>query len=244
MTDFYQHIQDYLDNLLSDSERQIFENALAKDPELNAEVKRQKMIFGILQHHIDTAPQAEQLAETLQQKRKQFISAQPNAINSKLVTLKTWGIGLAVAASITLVILLSGIFNTTNFTKLPTMPNYSMRGERSTQHYTKARQAFNAQNYAEATAILQTLQKNKPETALYTYYLGLSYLGQKHYKQAVSPLKTIADGPSLYHEDASYFLGVTYYKLNRDKEAKHYLEMVSSESSYAEKAQDILKKTN
>lgn len=244
MTDFYQHIQDYLDNLLSDSERQIFENALAKDPELNAEVKRQKMIFGILQHHIDTAPQAEQLAETLQQKRKQFISAQPNAINSKLVTLKTWGIGLAVAASITLVVLLSGIFNTTNLTKLPTMPNYSMRGERSTQLYTKARQAFNAQNYTQATAILQTLQKSKPETALYTYYLGLSYLGQKYYTQAISPLTTIANGPSLYHEDASYFLGVTYYKLNRDKEAKHYLEMVSSESSYAEKAQDILKKTN
>ncbi len=242
MTNYHQYILDYLDQLLSDEERLAFEAAMTEDPDLKAEVNRQKMIQDSLQHQADVAEGADQLSHTLLQKRHLFTKAEPQQKTPKIRSLNYRRIGLAIAASVAFILIISSLFTKPNFDKLPAMPNQSMRGDHTNQLYTNARQYYKAKDYTKAITTLQQLQQQQPQTALYSYYLGLSYIGKGDYTKALPLLQKIAEGPSVYHLDAQYFLGLSYYKLNQPKQAQIALKKVDAQSQYYQMAQKLLDK--
>src|SRR5699024_7292294 len=122
-----------------------------------------------------------------QTKKDQFIHSEKKASSTKtkVHTLRNWGIGLAVAASLALLLMVTGVFDQPNYGSLPTMPDYAVRGEQTNTVYKEARKAFNQKNYDKAVMQLNQLHNTSQNSALYTYYLGLSYLGNKNYKAAI-----------------------------------------------------------
>src|SRR5699024_7803465 len=157
MTDYTKHIQDYVDGLLKGEDLVAFETALEADKTLREEVERQKMIQEVLTRHQQSAEQADQLRTLLAGKRSQFVTTRTKPAKGKIRYLKTWGLGLAIAASLAFIMMITGLFKTTDFGQLPDMPNYTTRGSQSNQLYELARQSFNQHRYTDAVAQLHQL---------------------------------------------------------------------------------------
>lgn len=242
MSAYFDQVQEYVEGELDGEDLVAFERALATDAALRQEVKLRKEIQSTLAHQEEVADQAVQLSFLLQSKRTKFFLGGAVAKPSITRRLKLWGIGLAAAASIALILTFTGVFSSAHYGSLPTMPDYAVRSNQSKEAYSGAARAFNHKNYDEAIDELSALKNSEKNNAIVEYYLGLSYLGKKSYQKAIPHLETIASGNSIYREDANYYLGYAFYKLADDKMALSYLQKVPENSRLLKKAMKLRKK--
>lgn len=234
-------IQDYIEGKLEGEALSSFLKALNENPALNEEVRLRKEIQAILEKDNSQAAGIQKIRQTLAEKNRLYFQPAQRHTGRRDI-LKKWGIGIAVAASLAFIITVTGIFSSPGLEQLPLMPEYSMRNQSQEGQYIHASDAYNTQNYNEAIVILHKIKDADEADATAAYYLGLSHLGNTNYDSALVYIQQIAEGRSIYREDACYFTGYLYYKLQDFERAKDFLLRVNKENTYYKKAGKILDK--
>lgn len=239
MENYFEKIQDYLDDVLRPEERSAFELELSLNDALREEVFLQQQLNNALSKHLKVVPEEKLLRETLKKAGIQHKVSQKGTGNRPF----RWSIGLAAAACLALVLILAGVFSSSDLAQLPEMPSVAVRGNELPEDYSKAQTLFNSGHYEASTLLLHKLyNKSENEDVTLRYYLGLSYLGLKQYDSAIVHLSALALGQSVYQPDALYFAGLAYHQSGNTNEAVQYLEKVSANNLYYKKAQKLLRR--
>jgi len=238
MDNYFEHIQEYLDGNLLPEDRQQFERELETNAALQSETDDQRMLRAALEKQLAAEATVPALRATLTEASDRHFGG---ALRKKKTSIIRWLGPLAAAAIILFVFNLRGWFMT-DYEALPTMPTTVTRGTTGDRTFIQAAEAYHAENYSEAINLLQTLTAADTTVIRYRYYLGLSYLGKTDYPQAVEWLQPIADGRSVFAEDACYFTAVAFWRLNRLEEAQAYVARITKTSEYYQKAEKLHQK--
>lgn len=231
-----ERIQDYIDGQLDSGELAEFENRLAKDEELRRQLRMQQEISHVLAKR--ALSDEDKVRSTITNVSKEF--------RRKHVSNIVWLKRYATVASVACVLLLVGLFFLNRKTEVYTLPEIQseiVRGQEQNRLYEDAVSAFNGGKYSEARAKLEDLLKENSTQIQNQYYLGLSYVGEKDWEHAISILKPISQGVSVFRNEAQYYLAVSYYKNGEKSKAVLLLDQLCNEiDEWCEKALDLKKK--
>ena len=128
--------------------------------------------------------------------------------------------------------------------ELPSMQTEVVRGQQSNLQYEEAVELFNKKSYTASRVILTRLIEMEPNVVQYQYYAALTYIGEQNWLKGVEKLKPIANGPSIFSDEAKYYLAVGLEKQGQKTEAITVLQSIPSEGNIGEKAARLLKKLN
>lgn len=229
-------IQEYIDQVLSPEDKIAFDQLWERDETFREEVKLQEQVQQLLTDRLSHDERA--LRHSLQVAEKQF--REPN----KVVSFKKWIIPIVAAAACLFILGRLFLFAPSGYGELPQMRSEIVRGDENSANskYEDAVKAFNSKDYASSTTILKQLVQQEPAVLQYQYYLGLSMLGEKKFKEASIQLMPLADGESIFHQEANYYLAVAYYESGQMEKAKNRLEKIVETSKIHAKAQELRKK--
>ncbi len=236
MTYSYNDIDAYLNGELQAEELQQFEQELRSNTQLQEQVNSYRLLNSTVGKHQlaeQTIPELKQLLEPLTQ---QYFKQQ----KAKIFTLKRSMYMLAAAASVVLILLLALPGVSPDGYTVDNMPGAIVRGKE--EEKAKAAQLFNNEQYAEAVQAFQQLKASGPADAAVDFYLAVSLLKTKQYTAALSLFEPLANGTSVYAEDAHFFAALSAYHLQQHEKAKQYAEQVKEGSRYWKNAKAILKK--
>ncbi|MFZ4260482.1 tetratricopeptide repeat protein [Sphingobacterium sp. HJSM2_6] len=230
-------IQDYIDQVISPEDQLEFDHLLASDEDFKKELAFQLEIRNLLNRRIPSNESA--LRNTLNELSEAYRSAAP----SHVISWKKWLIPVAIAACFILIGRWLFVPDAQVY-DLPEMRSEIVRGEVNTElsQYEEAVTAYNKKDYETSAAVLKELVNKFPTTLQYHYYLGLSEVGSDDFKGAVTTLKPLADGTSVFATDAKYYLGIAYFELKSYDEAKAVLQEIPKDHELFAKTQDILSK--
>lgn len=236
----YDDISAYLNSEMNAEQQQAFEQQLKVDDQL----KKQLEELRFLQTTIDKHQQAEQ---TLPELRKiltpltqaHFHKAEQQK-GGRVISMNRIVAGLALAASIALIFFLVIPGVSVDGYPVETMSGAITRGNET--ELAKAAQLFNDEKYAEAVTVFQQLNRTNPDDATIMYYLGISLIKTKNDADALPLFEQLANGASVYKEDANFFAAISAYHLQQNEKAKLYATAVKKESRYYKYAKVMLKK--
>jgi len=236
----YEHIAEYLSGNLKGDELKAFEKKLKENADFAEEVRLYAEIEKSLSHRLSHQEEENELRHNLQRIAKEQTSIKTK---SKVISLQRYSKWL-VAASIALLV---GIFVVQNQTPIysdyashATM-NISVRGS-SNGTLEKVQDAFNTKDYALAYTHLSRLSEYyKDNTELQLFY-AISMIETEQYDLAKIVLTKIADGDSLFKNEALWYLGLNALKQNDLETCKTYLEQIPQETEEYEKAKSLLRK--
>jgi tetratricopeptide (TPR) repeat protein len=228
-------IQDYIDNVLSAEDKQLFDNLYESDAEFRAELKSQEEMVDLLTHRLSSDEQTLRMSLT---------EAEAKYRKGKVVSWKQWLMPLAAAACI--LIIVKFVFFPPDITlyELPEMRSEIVRGNQNNEadRYEHAVEAFNAKDYRKSTSILLDLHQTNKTILQYQFYLGLSLIGEKKFDEAARYLSPLADGESVFQQEASYYVAIALTESGRTEEAKQRLSNIEQSSKIYDKAQKLLDK--
>ena len=147
---------------------------------------------------------------------------------------------LAAAASVVLILMLALPGTSPDNYSFDDMPGAIVRGAEDEK--AKAAQLFNNKQYVEAAAAFSKLKTTAPADATVDFYLGISLLKTEKYVETLPLFETLANGTSVYAEDANFFAALSAYHLEQNEKAKLYAEKVKEGSRYWKNAKAIIKK--
>ena len=236
----YDDIDAYLNGELDPEQQQAFEEQLKTDEQL----KKQFEEFRFLQTTIDKHQQAEQTLPELKKilvplTQTHFHKAEQQK-GGRVISMNRIVTGLALAASIVLILLVALPGVTPDNYTIDNMPGAIVRGAEDDK--AKAAQLFNNEQYAEAAKAFAQLRTTAPADASVDFYLGISLLKTKQYAEALSLFESLANGTSVYAEDANFFTALSAYHLQQNEKAKRYAEKVTEGSRYWKNTKAVLKK--
>jgi len=238
MENHSEKIQDYIEGQLVGDELLQFEAQLIVDDELRNLLALQKDVHDILVRRVMSKDM--ELRGTLSDAENNF-RHDPNA---KVINIKR--IITVLVAACALFIASLFFFNQDNeLYELPIMPSEVVRGQEENIAYERAVNAFNAKDYGIARDELTSLLKAEPNQLQYQYYIGLTFIGESKWSDAIANLGPMARGESVFAKDAMYYLALAYYKNHDTKNAKILLEQIVSENgTLGVKAQGLLDEIN
>lgn len=243
-----EEIQDYIEGRLQGAALEAFLLRMDQESDLKDEIALRQEIQHVLEKENKSENDSKKLENLLLEKRDTFLASEYVIDNSyytkKRPRVIKWLGGISLAAALVFILMLSGVFSNTNFGALPDMPEYNTRSAAAPPNFVKAAEAYRGKDYTNAISILSFLSLSQPKDAMLNYYLGLSYLGNRNWQAAKKPLLEIAEGNSIYNEDANYYLGYSFYKAEDFANAKLYLSKVSKENQLFGKAEKLLAKMN
>lgn len=99
---------------------------------------------------------------------------------------------------------------------------------------------YKNKNYQKTIPFLEKQINQDTKNALLKLYLGNSYLNTSHEKKAISLFNSI-EKTNEYYDDAQWFLGLSYLKINKIEKAKiAFKDLTSHPNLYKTKALKIL----
>lgn len=245
MENYFDKIQDYLDGLLSKGEDEDFKKELDLNAGLRKETENQKHLNEVIANRIKAEKGLNNLKHSLESNRATYFGSTKEkdslSSKSKIISIKKWYISMAVAASILIGLNFMGIFST-DLAQLPSIQSEKTRGNNDQSILTEAIDKYNIQEYDESAILFSSLLEKDSTNVRFQYYLGLSYLGDKQPQVALELLLPIANGSSIYAEDATYFTAIAAWKQNQIDIATKYAKKIPSESAYYKNAKKLLKK--
>jgi len=228
-----ERIQEYIDGQLGGDELRSFEARLAVDVELRSMVALQREVYAILCN--DHAFHAPKVRMSLKEVNEQYRMADASPTFNK----RKW---LPLALLLFVGIMGSLFFFHTNedLYALPAMRSVIVREPIREVSYKDAVAAYTKKSYAEASHILERLLAKQPEQMQYNYYLGLSYMGQERWSDAISRLQAVAESSTWFADDAKYYLAVIYISKEERSNARLLLDDISPNSKVGVKAKRLL----
>ncbi|MEC3879620.1 hypothetical protein [Parapedobacter sp. 10938] len=237
MANYFDQIQDYLDGALTAEDQQIFEQQLKLDQPLQKEVDLQRELQGVLKKHRQAEDALSALEPTLKQMGAQHFDV-PRAKKRGIIR---YLIPLAAAACLLAVFNYMEFF-VPHFENLPEMPTSVTRAGGVDTVYQQAAMAFNAGEYSRSIDLLNPMIQEDSTVVRYRFYRGLSYLGQAKYQRALTDLKSVAEGTSVFVDGACYFAAVALWKLDNKNAAQAYAIRVREGSTHHQKAVKLQKR--
>lgn len=247
MKNYFDQVQDYLDDNLSEEALRDFEKELSINEELKQEVNEQQKLIDLLKRRIETNKGLESFHETLESKRKIYfdtpsLSEDLSSSTTKTFSLRKWSVSIGIAATLLIGLNFLGVFST-NLNKLPVLQSEITRsGSEEGDVLNTAVASFNEKDYKKSIQLFSELAALDSTNTRFNHYLGLSYVGDERWQEAIDVLVPLANGSSLYREDAAYFVALSAWELKDYNLTKEYADKVSVNNSYYKKAQKLLKK--
>lgn len=224
-------VEAYLSGTLTGSQKTDFETRLANDPELQAEVDRQRKLL---------------LAFELLKYKREFAhqKAVPSLRETKVRKLE-W-MRYAAAASVALFLLAGLLYKTGIFTTKSRLA-YDKYYEPETYARGGCPQDLPAfKLYAEGKyndALQKVASLTGDSSACISYFKGLCYLAMDNSKLAIPFLSEASvSGRSEIHQKAQWYLSMAFLEADRSKEARKLLTEIATAPShpYQRAAQEII----
>ncbi len=238
MDDFFEHIHDYLDGTLAPADRDRFEHELAQNDRLRAEMEYQRELSDTIGKHLVAAEGLPPLRQTLEQVGRRHFKGRKRSNRAIFIR---WLIPVAAAACLLAVVDPFGWW-ATDFEALPHMAMQVSRGDSTAETAERAAALFNAGDYAGSTELLEALVAADTTVTRHRYFLGLNYVGLSDDANALRYLQPIADGPSVFADDARYFTALVLLRLGDHAKATHYAGAVPRGNAYYTKAQKLIRR--
>jgi tetratricopeptide (TPR) repeat protein len=237
------NIDNYLTGNVSEPERTAFEQRLQTDESLRAVVEEQTL----LREGIARASRKE-ILQSLRELEASLPAAEAPAIP---LWRNAW---LQVAAGVSLLTVCAYLLWPTAqepatlfadyFEPYPNVIMPTVRGAVENDSTVKAQafRAYDRQEYTKAIELFETLNLQDATALL---YLGNSYLASGQPEKALPLLEKVLNNYDVFHEQAEWYIAISYLKLEeRDKAKEALRKVVVREGSYKSKAQLILEKLN
>ncbi len=251
--------ENYLENQLSEADKNAFENRLTTDEELAAEFAIYKEVSNHFEHQF--SEERDQFKQSLEAASGNFFTTEsdteidtpqelpkdkpqelPKKTPAKVVKFKPWQ--YAMAASM---MLLAGIFMFQNGN--PDLNDYKYSEqisltERSSENATikAAERNFNNGSYAEAIANFETLLEQDPENTELQFYKALAHDALQEYDESEDLFAILASGNSAYKNKALFYWGIGSWKQDKISNARETLSKISESAAEYKKAQKLIKK--
>lgn len=236
MTYTYSDIDAYLNGELNAEEQQLFEQELRSNQQLQEQVNAYRLLNSTVGKHQQAEQTLPELKKILDPLTHQYFKKG----KAKVFTMRRTMYMLAAAASIVLILLFALPGTSPDNYSFDDMPGATVRGAEDEK--AKAAQLFNNKKYAEAATAFAKLRTTTTADATVDFYLGLSLLKTEKYDEALPLFETLANGTSVYTEDANFFAALSAYHLQQNDKAKQYAEKVKEGSRYWKNAKAIKKK--
>ncbi len=246
MKNYLKSIDKYFDGEMSENELIEFEKNMKSDKKLNAEVEFQKEIQDSLHDK-----QIFDLKNNLEKIHNEAKTANNIDANKEPVVRELFIKKIQLAAAvIVLMIIASSVFY---FVNNRTMSNETLYGiyyepaktmlvERSGNNdEVNLMQALQKYNHNDYTGAIEVFEKDNSIMA--KFYLALSYMETNRMLDAVNLLKAIIEeNDNLFVDQAEWYLGLCYLKLNETEKALIQFSKISqSNSTYKIKSEEVLK---
>ena len=111
-------------------------------------------------------------------------------------------------------------------------PTYQMnRSEEHLPQLQEAMEYYGMERFEEAADILGSLNvQNRQSQQMIRFYHGIAEMNEGNYTQSVELLSPLAaDSESLYHQQARWYLALSYLKQNKIQKTKEILNALSGE---------------
>ena len=236
MTYTYSDIDAYLNGELNAEEQQAFEQELRSNQQLQEQVNAYRLLNSTVGKHQQAEQTLPELKQILDSLTHQYFKKE----KAKVFTMKRTMYMLAAAASVVLILMLVLPGTSPDGYSIDNMPGAIVRGTEDEK--AKAAQLFNNKQYAEAATAFAKLKATAPADATVDFYLGISLLKTEQYADALPLFETLANGTSVYAEDANFFAALSAYHLQQNEKAKQYAEKVKEGSRYWKNVKAIKKK--
>lgn len=247
--ELYAKIEDYLDNNLSDMERQAFESDLRADPALASAFNTVKEARGRLgklwsEEDADTA-----LQRTLQQLGRKHFSAstQQSEKKSSAKIVRMPRAILAIAAAIALLIVgwlfLRPPGQEQLYSQYREFPeaDFTLRGAPTIEGaLQQGADAFNQKDYQAALQSFQVALRLKPEELEIRFFIGLCQLELKQYAAAVTSFQQISTTQNAWAGEAQWYLALSYLRQNQREACADALKQIGENSAHYSEAQQLL----
>lgn len=214
--ELFEQIEAYLLHSMTTEERSRFEVQLAADPSLQKELELQRQLLSIV------------TVESFKVTKKE---AQSHP--GKIISISKWW--WAAAA---LLIFFCGFWFFQNQTATPQKlanqyfspdPGLPVTMSSSSQYqFYDGMVSYKEADYEKAIAIWKSIATTNRQSDTLQYFIGLAYLNRDHYNDALQQLLPIAEGNSKWKEKASWYLSLTYLKLNQPQKAQKWLQTIPS----------------
>ena len=162
-------------------------------------------------------------------------------------------IGIAATVSILVFFFIKIVINTTDYQVLFDQyysPYYNILGE-SERSVNKedgnlAMRLYDQKRYEEAIRVFDNLIEQDPDNSAFRFYKALSHLELDQTASAIESLKMVVNkSDKRFEEPARWYLGLAYVNAEEIEKAKEtFRDIIANESSYSERAVEILNRIN
>ncbi|WP_298140056.1 tetratricopeptide repeat protein [Flavobacterium sp.] len=234
----YISFESYLNNEMSQAEKELFEQRLNSDNQFRESFNLYKETTAMLENKFDS--KTIDFKENLKSISKTHFSENKED-KSRVINFKPFY--YAIAASVVLA------FGT--WFMMQGNPEYGDFNQHENAYFTErgsiiknlrlAQNAFNEKNYKVAIENFQIVLKDydKPEVR---FFYGISLLEENRYSEAKTNFTTIQNGTSVYKDKATWYLALSKLKQNQFDECKDYIKQIPEDAEDYEKAQKLLNK--
>lgn len=246
MTNYSRKIESYLSREMGQEDIKSFELELKLNTQLSKEFNLSVEIDEMIDEDEDILSFRKQLQEIHQRK-----SSSATRIFSLREFNKRW---YYAAASITLLIMISGML----YLIIP--KDYS--NERLFSMYYNTEKVLNVsrsadnqlldalikyqqKEFSEAARLFEAILREDEKNIVIRFYSGIAYIETQYYNDAIVAFKKILEGEdNLYTEHASWFLGLTYLRINETEKAISAFDNILRDPGnyYHAQAEDIFTK--
>ena len=243
-----EELKKYLEEELSDKERNALEKELADDPFFSESME------GLEQWKAGTTQSVDALEKELHQQVDKKVSRVDR--KGRVWEMPLFRILLA-AACITGICLFSLNYFLNEragsekifayYYKPLTNPDATVRGENAPMSKTESQavKSYETENYKQAIYYYKKLSDLQPNNQKYALFLGISYLANHQPEQAIEVLNKTYSENTNYDNDKNWYLALAYIRMNNMAAAKSILQQLSSiDSYYKEPATELLKALN
>jgi len=245
--DEQQYIEDYLAGLLSDNQKSDFESRMKKDETFRNSVATHRSLQKFLADH--ELMSFRKKVSTIHGKNTSPQSAPLSSPLRRILTLKRVA---SIAASFILLIYAIWWMNqapkdATQFADLAItyLEPYPLPGTARGSLNSKTDLAYNyyiEQNYAEAAKVYTDLAASDTSNAFLQFAAGVSSILNDHPESAIQNLQRVVDSKALlFHQQARWYLALSYLHLESVKDAIHQLEQIDANHYKYDQAQKLLK---
>ncbi len=246
MKNYFKSIDKYFDGELTENEFIEFENEMKSNKQLKAEVEMQKEIKDSLNDK-----QVFDLLNNLEEIHEEAGIGQNSNANQEPVVRELFIKKIQLAAAVIIVMIIaSSVFY---FLSNRTMSNETLYGiyyepaktvllvRSGNSEEVDLMQALQKYNHKDYKGAIEVFENNNSVMA--KFYLALSYMETNRLDEAVNLLKSIIeDNGNLFVDQAEWYLGLCYLKLNETAKALIQFSKIShSNSTYKIKSEEILK---
>ncbi|MBL7767811.1 MAG: hypothetical protein JNK20_02510 [Flavipsychrobacter sp.] len=226
--ELFEQIEAYLLDSMTTEERSRFETQLAADPSLQKELELQRQLLAIVSvESFNAAPKSAPIH------------------TAKIRSISKW-----YWAAAAVLIFISGFWFFQNQTATPQKlanqyfspdPGLPVTMSSSSQYqFYDGMVSYKEADYEKAIAIWKSIATTNRQSDTLQYFIGVAYLNRDQYNDALQQLLPLAEGNSKWKEKASWYLSLTYLKLNQPQKAQKWLQTIPS---YPE-APDLLEAIN